>query len=254
MITILRMTTFAASFALAGPAFAAGARGLLDHSLCCGIGPAGMNGEGSVDGSSDPLLRRHRMPPPPKAAAETSAAAPIPGSDGFVNETPGSSRSDGAPMIAAAEPLKLPTTLIEDHLDVGFETLGGYPFKLTKEQALAIGGGDRAATDAMNAQVPDVIRQLDGKKVLLTGFMLPMKLEGGLTNEFLLVANSMLCCYGVVPPMNQWAVVTMKKGGVKPLQDVPVQVFGTLRVQPQIENGVLSTLYTLEAERMRQPK
>lgn len=242
-------TVLGALLLAAGPvANAAGARGLLDHSLCCGGGAPGLGVDGTADHGTDPVLRRHRMPPPPKAAS-----GPIlPGADGFVSETPasGATPTDAAPE----QPLRIPTELVEGHLDLGFETLGGYPFKLTKEQAAAIGAGDRAATDVMLAQIPEAIQKLDGKKVLMTGFMLPMKLEGGLASEFLLIANSMLCCYGVVPPMNQWAVVKMKKGGLKPLQDVPIQIFGTLRVQPQTENGVLSTIYSLEAERLRTAK
>jgi hypothetical protein len=61
----------------------------------------------------------------------------------------------------------------------------------------------------------------------------------------------MLCCYGVVPPMNQWITVRMAKKGIAPQQDVPVQILGTLRIQPRVENGALSAIYHLDATARR---
>lgn len=211
-----------------------GLRGLRDHTLCCAIGMPSLHGaDGSFDPAPDPVLSRHRAPAPPPPAAEPAKAVAAP------TELP---------------PLKAPETVVEGHLEVGFDFLGGYPLALTQEQAAAVGAGDQAALAAVNAQIPDLVRALDGKRVMVTGYMLPMKMEGTLTTEFLLVANSMLCCYGVVPPMNQWLTVAMTKGGAKPQQDVPTQVFGTLRVRTRIENGALTALYHLEGDRVRLPK
>jgi hypothetical protein len=209
-----------------------GLRSMRDHSECCAIGKPSIHGsDGSFDPAPDPVLSRSRAPAPPSPSSATA------------NE------SDAAPE--ELPPLKLPTAKVDGHLDVGFDFLGGYHFKLTKAQASAFAADDKAALDAVNTQIPELVRKLDGQKVMITGFMLPMKMEGTLTTEFLLVANSMLCCYGVVPPMNQWITVTMAKKGVKPQQDVPVQIFGTLRIQPRVENGALSAIYHLEGTRQR---
>lgn len=254
-----------------------GMRGLRDHSLCCAIGMPNVHGiDGTFEPAPDPVLSRRRSPAPPPPATTAGATAPvgstndlhvdIPGTDTFVRETAtvnGAAGKDpkedlagdiGALAEPKYPPLQMPKRKIDGYLDVGFETLGGYAFKLTKAQAAAVGAGDAAALAAVNGQIPDLIRQLDRQKVMVTGFMLPMKMEGTLTTEFLLVANSMLCCYGVVPPMNQWMTVTMTKRGVKPEQDVPMQVFGTLRVQTRVENGALAAIYHLDADRTRQPK
>jgi len=40
--------------------------------------------------------------------------------------------------------------------------------------------------------------------VAVTGFMLPTKMDKGLVTEFLLVKESMMCCYGVMPKINEW--------------------------------------------------
>ena len=219
------------------PAQITGLRGLQDHSLCCAIGMPSLHGnsDGSFDPSPDPLLSRRRAPAPGSGAVPAPAVA---------------STGDTAP-VPEYPPLKLPTERVNGHLDVGFDFLGGYEFKLTKEQAAAFAAEDQAALAAVESQIPDLVRSLDGKKVLVGGFMLPMKLEGALTTEFLLVANSMLCCYGVVPPMNQWITVKMEKQGLKPQQDVPMQVFGTLRVRPRVENGALTAIYHLDGTAQR---
>lgn len=210
-----------------------GLRGLKDHSQCCAIGMPSLHGapDGSYDPMPDPVLSRRRAPAPPPPAADSAPA-----------------------FVAPVEypPLKLPTAKVEGHLEVGFEFLGGYAFDVSKEQAAAFATEDKAALSAVDAQIPELVRKVDGQKVLVRGFMLPMKMEGALTSEFLLVANSLLCCYGVVPPMNQWITVRMPPGkGLKPQQDVPLEVFGTLRVQPRVENGALNAIYHLEGTRAR---
>lgn len=220
-------------------------RGLRDHSLCCGLRPGSINGDGFFEPGADPLLDRHRLPPP-GTVADAPPAPVIPGSDGFATEIPGGFAAP-ADQAAPAARLEIPTEKVDGHLKLGFNVLGGYPFQLTKEDAKAAAATPDAA--AVLAQIPDAIRELDGQKVLVSGFMLPMKMEGLETTEFLLVANSMLCCYGVVPPMNQWMVVRMKKGGVKPQQDVPLSFFGTLRVQPRFDGDALSAIYHLEGDR-----
>ena len=89
---------------------------------------------------------------------------------------------------------------------------------------------------------------LDGKKVVLTGFMLPTKLEGGFATEFFFLSSSQLCCYGVTPIVNEWISVKMKKEGLPPVQDVPMLLAGRLRVRAQWDDGLLSTIYELEGD------
>ena len=89
----------------------------------------------------------------------------------------------------------------------------------------------------------------NGKKAVVTGFMIPVKMEKGLVTEFLLMRNTMACCYGAVPNMNEWVIVKMKKG-VAPLMDVPVAFYGELKVGAMFENGYMTGLYELEGERM----
>lgn len=126
---------------------------------------------------------------------------------------------------------------------IGFERLAGFPFTIPTPPATA---------DRVLRQIPADIRALDGKTVVVTGFMLPVKVEAGVTTEFLLMASSQLCCFGITPAMNAWVTVTMPKGTLAK-QDVPLSFRGRLRVAPHWDNGWLSSIYQLEAEALDRP-
>jgi len=133
---------------------------------------------------------------------------------------------------------------------VGFDRLASYTF--TPPDA------DPAKPDqpppSGASQIPDKIKALDQQKVAVTGFMLPVKMDGGLVKEFLLVKDPMMCCYGVMPKLNEWIVVKMVGPGVKPLMDIPITFEGKLRVGEMYENGYLTGLYLLEADRQAESK
>ncbi|MEI7567318.1 MAG: hypothetical protein WCJ10_05735, partial [Opitutaceae bacterium] len=76
------------------------------------------------------------------------------------------------------------------------------------------------------------------------------RMEGGLVKELLLVKDPMMCCYGVMPKINEWVVVKMIGAGVKPLMDVPITFEGKLRVGEMYENGYLTGVYLLEGEKL----
>ena len=99
-------------------------------------------------------------------------------------------------------------------------------------------------------QIPARIKALDLQKVAVTGYMLPTKMDKGLVVEFLLVKDPMMCCYGVMPRINEWVVVKMVGAGVKALMDIPITFDGRLRVGEMYENGYLTGVYLLEGDRM----
>lgn len=127
--------------------------------------------------------------------------------------------------------------------NVGFDRLASYNY-------VAPEGDNAKPTD----QIPAPIKALDQKKVAVTGFMLPTKMDKGLVKEFLLVKDPMMCCYGQMPRINEWVVVKMVGAGVKPLMDLPITFEGKLRVGEMFENGYLTGVYLLEGDRMAQTK
>ena len=144
-------------------------------------------------------------------------------------------------LVVAAQPV----AAAEGYEKVGFDRLAAFQFSppspdLAEEGARAEG----------EKQIPAEIRALDGRKTLVTGYMLPVRLANGRVTEFLLVKDPSMCCFGVVPNMNEWVVVKMKAGGVAPVMDVPVSFYGELKVGPQFENGYMVGIYELSGERM----
>lgn len=133
----------------------------------------------------------------------------------------------------------------EEVLPVGFDRLASFEF---------VAPPDESKAPEAEKQIPEAVRALDAKKVAVTGFMLPVKMHEGLVTEFLLVKDPMMCCYGVVPKVNEWVVVKMNGKGVAPLMDVPITFEGTLQVGQLYEGGYLTGLYLLEGDRRIESK
>jgi hypothetical protein len=131
---------------------------------------------------------------------------------------------------------------------VSFDQLASFDYGLPERPVEGLGqmggGEDR---------IPASIRALDGRWVGVKGFMLPTRLEGGLTTEFLLMRDQSMCCFGVIPQINEWVEVIMEGRGVRPLMDQPVTVFGRMRVGATYENGVLVGIYRMAGEDLAGP-
>lgn len=131
-------------------------------------------------------------------------------------------------------------------IQVGFDLLAGYLYPESNE-ALP------ADAPPPPTRIPESVRALNDRMVGVQGFMLPMKLQRGLVTELLLMRDQSMCCFGVVPRINEWVNVKMSGRGVKPIQDQPVTIYGTIQVGEIYENGYLVTLYSLNGERMETP-
>lgn len=135
---------------------------------------------------------------------------------------------------------------------VGFDQLASFEFAApTYETA---GADGQPAVKKGDEQIPERIKGLDTKKVLVTGFMLPVKMVDGHVMEFLLVKDQMMCCYGVMPKTNEWIVVKMSGNGLPPSMDVPISIEGKLKVGEIYDNGFLLGIYLLEGEKQAKTK
>jgi hypothetical protein len=83
--------------------------------------------------------------------------------------------------------------------------------------------------------------------------MLPLKVEGGLVTELLVMKDQSMCCFGTVPKINEWVSVKMVSKGVKPIMDQPITLFGKLNVGEMRENGYLVGIYSMDGEKMAGP-
>lgn len=137
-----------------------------------------------------------------------------------------------------------PPAVEDGYLKLGFDRLSA--FKYVAPTDPVADGATPPASD--NGQIPASVKAWNGKKAMITGFMLPTKLENGKAVEFLIMANQMACCYGTVPNMNDWVVVRMP-AGVPVVQDVPISFYGVLKVGAMYQNGYLTGIYEMDADR-----
>ncbi len=249
-------------------------RGIRDHSVCCGL-KVPLTVDGIPLDFSDPAyakaLALHEASPATEALASdaptTSAAptapatppeAPAPTTSSTPPtppiENPHSKFENPPPSPPPSRPiLRLPgppLSALDGRLEtqsgyakIAFSQLAGFPFA-DPPQPLPPG---TPPPDVL-AQVPASVRRLDGKKVVLTGFMLPTKMEAGFATEFFFLSSSQLCCFGVTPSANEWIIVKMKKEGLPAVQDVPMSLAGRLRVRAQWTDGFLTSIYELEGD------
>ncbi|MCC5021631.1 MAG: hypothetical protein J6386_01940 [Candidatus Synoicihabitans palmerolidicus] len=107
----------------------------------------------------------------------------------------------GWPMVAGMEgPPHEPrqvnvagTTVYE----LGFDLLASFPYTTVDA---GTGASDEETAAAMNDdQLPDWLRIYDDQRVLLTGYMMPMGVEDGLTTKFVMMKDVTTCCYEAPP-------------------------------------------------------
>lgn len=111
----------------------------------------------------------------------------------------------------------------------------------------APGGANFASTSTGFGQwAPEKIKALDGREVVLSGFMLPTKTEAGKARECLILANQMACCYGNTPKFCEFVVARVLGDPVPVLQDQPLAFTGRLKVGDVFEGKAWTAYYTLE--------
>lgn len=135
---------------------------------------------------------------------------------------------------------------------VGFDKLAAFDYTLVDAGT----GASEADIEAAKAkdQIPAWIRLYDKQKIALTGFMLPLVVENGLVRKLIMMRDVTTCCFGNVPNMNEYVIVTMKGEAIKPLQDVPVVLTGTFKISEIYEGGYLTSIFQMDGEKFLGPK
>jgi hypothetical protein len=94
--------------------------------------------------------------------------------------------------------------------------------------------------------LPADIRSLDGQRVTMAGFLLPLY-EFENIHEFALVGNHLSCCFGVPPKLNGVVKVRLRASaaGLANTSE-PLRVVGTFRAKEAMEYGLLVSIYEIE--------
>jgi hypothetical protein len=99
-------------------------------------------------------------------------------------------------------------------------------------------GGDRS---------PRVVEELNGKRVSIGGYMVPLDFDATIVKEFLLVPFVGACVHVPPPPVNQIVYVKTDKGlEIDQLFD-PVTVVGTMKTETAF-TGLADAGYSIDAE------
>jgi len=179
--------------------------------------------------------------PQPKPVIE----APVPAKP--QSTTVAAKNIEGKP--AEVKPLG-PIQKVGDYSLLGFDRLASFAYEVPDDPITE----PKAKEILEKNEIPDSVKKFDKQKIALKGYMLPLKVEDGKITELLILRDQSMCCYGAVPKINEWVSVRMPKGkGVKPVMDVPVTIFGTLKVGEVLENGYLVGIYEMDGERLDGP-
>lgn len=131
------------------------------------------------------------------------------------------------------------------YLQVGFDTLASFTYAMPPSPL-----PPDYNLESERGKVPATIRSLDQQRVSVRGFMLPLKIENGLVKELLIMRDQSMCCFGVVPQLNEWVSVKMSGAGVRAVMDQPVTLHGRLQVREVIENNYLVGLYAMDGDHL----
>ena len=135
----------------------------------------------------------------------------------------------------------------EKYQMASFRQLAGFAFELS-EEILSIETEPRFASSKVLEQIPSDLKKLNERGVALTGFMLPVKMNEGLVTDFMLLPNTMACCYGRTPRINEVVIVTTTGKGFKPMKDIPITIAGTLHVGAIRNDSRLIGIYQMDCE------
>jgi hypothetical protein len=97
------------------------------------------------------------------------------------------------------------------------------------------------------AALPPEVRALEGQRVTLDGFLLPLY-EFENIREFALVGNHWSCCFGVPPALNGLIKVRLgdAEAGLANTSD-PLRIVGTFRVREEMRDGHVVWIYAIES-------
>jgi hypothetical protein len=177
--------------------------------------------------------------PPPPAPEDLAGAA---AAEAAAAKAADAAKSAGAAKADPAAKPEAPQTLT-------FETLASFEY-LPPDPEVA--GSEIKSL----ASIPEEIKKLDGLRVSVEGYMLPLEYADEGVRAFLLSRHQMGCCFGVLPKPNELVECEMPEGEIAPyVSYMTVIVTGKLRVGPKEgASTVLSGIYRLEGPKVTIPE
>jgi hypothetical protein len=98
--------------------------------------------------------------------------------------------------------------------------------------------------------IPSDVKQLNGSKIRLRGFMIPMDQADRIT-QFALVPSLFSCCFGQPPQLQHTIVVNCPKGKAASYCPDEIIVEGQLTVQEKRDDGYVVSIFELGADSIK---
>jgi hypothetical protein len=154
-----------------------------------------------------------------------------------------SSAGSGAPSPEQRE---------EAYRPLPWSTLAGFEYEAPVPDESGV------VLDELRARMPHIppeIQGLNGQRVSVRGFVIPVELDPGgeRIRKFLLAArNDMGCCFGIGIGVNEWILVDVTGSKAPGLEAFgQATVLGRLEVGEEVESGIVLSLYRMRADRVQ---
>ena len=172
-----------------------------------------------------------------------AAALALAGAPAIANEAPLDLRWD---QLVPPAPVKLKPFFgpMTGPFDLGSVPSDGQPPTPPKQEGRWL--GEKPAASALPAPV---VAALDGKRVHIGGYVVPLDFDATSVKEFLLVPFVGACIHVPPPPANQIIYVKAATGFEVKGQFDPVYVTGKLTTTPA-STGLADTGYSIDAEKV----
>ena len=127
-----------------------------------------------------------------------------------------------------------------EFIRLGFDKLSAFDYDVFEVYSETNAG--RALLKSTNT-IPPQIKAYDGRRVTVTGFVLPLRTRNRLVSEFLLLRDQGTCCFGARAQINHFVRVRLKGGGFSPGSPTPYRASGMLRVGENYVGDYLTGIY-----------
>ncbi len=127
------------------------------------------------------------------------------------------------------------------HHQLTFRTLSSFAYFETPQLA-------EVPTVSERETIPEEIRKLNGVRVSVDGYMLPLDFDKGGVGTFILNASYDMCQFGAPTVVTQRVDVTMTDNRRTAYTHMPIRVYGVLEVGEEYQSGRVISIYRMKAD------
>ena len=103
-------------------------------------------------------------------------------------------------------------------------------------------------------QIPAELLAYDNTLVEIEGYMIPIEVEDGKVQSFILSRTLSGCCFGDMPNIQEWVDVKMQEGtSADYIPYAPVLVIGRISIGETVDEYGITSLYRMTAESVEDP-